>query len=85
MEYQKHDKYGNEPVEGFIMQGSISDREAYVALSGQEAVDKFVATAKEMIDVGMKDEIVPKSKLPPDFPFECPFTAYRLHSLAAVG
>ncbi|KAF3769921.1 DUF1749-domain-containing protein [Cryphonectria parasitica EP155] len=85
MEYNKYAKYGNEPVDGFIIQAPVSDREAYVYLSGQETTDSFISTAKEMINAGNANDAVPRSRLPPDFPFECPLTAYRLHSLAAVG
>lgn len=86
MEYNKYDKYHNEPVDGFIMQGSVSDREAYAnEILAQSEVDDIVALCKEMIDAGRGDDAVPKSKLPPEFPFPNPMTAYRLHSLSAVG
>lgn len=79
MEYNNYDKHHNEPVDAFIMQGSISDREAY------EHVQTLVSLAKEMIDAGRGDDVVPKSKLPPNMLFPSPMTAYRLHSLSAVG
>lgn len=85
MEYNRYDKHGNEPVDGFIMQGSISDREGYVDVLTQTTVDDMISLAKEMIDAGRGDDAVPKSKLPPGFFFPNPMTAYRLHSLAAVG
>lgn len=85
MEYNRYDKYHNEPVDGFILQGSVSDREGMASLLGQEAMDDMVTASKEMIDAGKKDDAVPKSKLPPKFFFDNPMTAYRLHSLAAVG
>lgn len=85
MEYNRYDKYQNEPVDGFIIQAPVSDREGYGDLLGATAVNDFVSLAKEMIDAGKGDDVVPKSRLPPDFPFDCPLTAYRLHSLAAVG
>lgn len=72
-------------MDGFIIQGSISDREGYAAFLGAETVDDMVSIAKEMIDAGKGDDAVPKSKLPPHFFFPNPMTAYRLHSLSAVG
>lgn len=50
-----------------------------------EVIDDIVSITKEMIDNGRQNDLVPKSKLPPNFIFPCPFTAYRLHSLTAVG
>lgn len=50
-----------------------------------EAIKDIVSMTKEMIDNGKPNDVVPKSKLPPNFIFPCPFTAYRLHSLIAVG
>lgn len=85
MEYNRYHKYHNEPVDGFILQGSVSDRQGYVDALGQKAVDDMVSLAKDMIDAGSGEEVVPKSKLPPTFFFPNPMTAYRLHSLAAVG
>lgn len=85
MEYNRYDKYHNEPVDGFIMQGSVSDREAFVHFLTQQTVDDMVSLAKGMIDAGRGDDVVPKSKLPSNFIFPNPMTAYRLHSLAAVG
>lgn len=85
MEYNRYDKYHNEPVDGFIMQGSVSDREGYNDALSPQKVDDIVSLAKDMIDAGRADDAVPKSKLPPGFFFPNPMTAYRLHSLAAVG
>lgn len=48
-------------------------------------MDNIVSLAKEMIDAGKKDDCLPKSKLPPNFLFPNPMTAYRLNSLSAVG
>lgn len=85
MEYNRYDKYHNDPVDGFILQGSVSDREGFASFLGQDAMDGMVTASKEMIDAGKKDDAVPKSKLPPRFFFASPMTAYRLHSLFAVG
>lgn len=85
IEYNNYDKYHNEPVDGFIIQGPVSDREGYVHFLGAETMDNMVSLAKEMIDAGKKDDSLPKSKLPPNFFFPNPMTAYRLHSLSAIG
>lgn len=85
MEYDRYDKHQNEPVDGYILQGSVSDREAYLDTLTQTTVDDMISLAKEMIDAGRGDDAVPKSKLPPSFFFPNPMTAYRLHSLSAVG
>lgn len=84
IEYTNYEKHHNEPVDGFIIQASVSDREALPIDKGKETIDKVVAIATEMIKSGKADDAVPKSQLPPVFePF--PVTAYRWHSLAAVG
>lgn len=85
IEYTDYDKHHNEPVDGFIIQGSISDREAYGDAMSAEAVDDIVSLTRDMIDNGKQKDAVPKSKLPPNFIFPCPFSAYRLYSLTAVG
>lgn len=85
MEYNRYDKYHNEPVDGFIMQGSVSDRECYADLMAPETLDDMVSLAKNLIDSGKGGDVVPKSRLPADFMFANPMTAYRLYSLAAVG
>lgn len=84
IEYTNYDKYHNEPVDGFILQGSVSDREALPIEKGKEAMAKAVALATEMIKSGRGDDAIPKSQLP----FEAdpwPITAYRFHSLAGDG
>ncbi|KUI64959.1 UPF0613 protein PB24D3.06c [Cytospora mali] len=84
IEYTDYDKHHNELVDGFILQGSVSDREALPVEKGKEAIDKAVALATEMIKSGRADDAVPKSQLS----FESdpwPITAYRFHSLAGVG
>ncbi|PSR90374.1 duf1749 domain-containing protein [Coniella lustricola] len=85
MEYSKYDKHGNEPVDGFVIQAPVSDREALVYALSQEDVEGLVSKSNAMIRAGQKDDVVPKSSLPAGFPFECPVTAYRLHSLCAPG
>ena len=71
-------------MDGFILQGSVSDREGFVVDLGKDEAERMVGLANEMINDGRKDDAVPKSKLPRPF-FPWPVTAYRLHSLASVG
>lgn len=85
IEYTNYEKHQNEPVDGYIIQGSVSDREAFRDAMSPEAMDEIVSVTQEMIDTGKQREIVPRSRVPPNFIFSCPFTAYRLHSLCAVG
>lgn len=84
IEYTDYDKHHNEPVDGFILQGSISDREALPVDKGQEVADKIVALSTEMINSGRAGDAVPKSQIPVEI-FPWPVSAYRFHSLSAVG
>ncbi|KAI3394082.1 hypothetical protein diail_3258 [Diaporthe ilicicola] len=84
IEYTDYEKHQNEPIDGLILQGSVSDREAFAEDLGKDEADKMVGLATEMINAGRKDDAVPRSRLArPPFPW--PVTAYRLHSLAGVG
>ncbi|KKY36128.1 putative dolichol-phosphate mannosyltransferase [Diaporthe ampelina] len=84
IEYNDYEKHQNEPIDGFILQGSVSDREGFVVDLGKDEADRMVALATEMVNDGRKDDAVPKSRLPRPF-FPWPVTAYRLQSLAGVG
>jgi hypothetical protein len=78
MEYAKR---GESPVDGFILQGPVSDREAFTPLMGPEDLQRSLAAAKKMLDEGRGNECM----LPADLPsaFETPMTAYRWFSLAS--
>lgn len=84
MEYTDYEKHQNEPIDAFILQGSVSDREGFVEDLGKDEADRMVRLATDMINDGRKDDAVPKSQLPRPF-FPWPVSAYRIHSLAAVG
>lgn len=84
IEYTDYEKHQNEPIDGFILQGSVSDREAFAEDLGKDEADRMVRLATDMINDGRKDDAVPKSQLPRPF-FPWPVTAYRIHSLAGVG
>lgn len=84
MEYTDYEKHLNEPIDAFILQGSVSDREGFVEDLGKDEADRMVRLATDMINDGRKDDAVPKSQLPRPF-FPWPVSAYRIHSLAGVG
>lgn len=81
MEYTRYSKYNNEPVDGFILQGPISDREALTMAmpDPQPSLD----VAAKMIADGKADEIMPKEQMPSFL--DSPISAYRFQSLAKKG
>ncbi|GKT43694.1 UPF0619 GPI-anchored membrane protein [Colletotrichum spaethianum] len=79
-EYTKHTE---DPVDGFILQGPVSDRESIVDSVDPEWLQKSLKRAEELIAEGKKGEAIPKDLLPSFF--STPMTAYRWHSLAAKG
>lgn len=83
MEYCDHAEYNNEAVDGFILQAPVSDREAIRSTTNKEVLDASLETAAEMIKAGSEKDCVPRDKMTPAF--NTPITAYRWHSLAAVG
>jgi hypothetical protein len=83
MEYTNREKYGSPEVDGYILVGPVSDREAASIFMTPEDLNKTVLLAREMIDNGCDQEIMPAATIPPIF--NSPITAYRWHSLAAEG
>lgn len=81
MEYTQYAKHTSRPVDGFILQGPVSDRESLdVCLPDHQ---KYLAYADEMIANGQGDHCMPKDKVPSAL---CEvITANRLHSLFAKG
>ena len=76
-------------IDGAILQGSVSDREAWgdalESGEGREAFERIVATAKRMIDEGDEKGIVPtKDNMVAD-ELGAPISAYRTYSLLAKG
>lgn len=83
MEYTNYERYKNSPVDGFILQGSCSDRESLAFLMDEEDLAAGVAHAEQLIKGGKPSEIMPKAMLPSFY--STPVTAYRWHSLAGLG
>jgi len=80
---------GEEGVDGFVLQGSVSDREAIVLAAegvegGMEVLRESVSVAEGMVSDGRGEEVVPAEKLPEEWRGS-PITAYRWNSLAAKG
>lgn len=83
MEYTDYAKHGAEPVDGFILQGAVSDREAFGPLVPKEELEASVAKAAELVRSGREDTIMPKNMITEML--GAPITAYRYHSLLAPG
>ncbi|KAK0711252.1 duf1749 domain-containing protein [Lasiosphaeris hirsuta] len=84
MEYASYENYGNQKVDGLVLQGPVSDREALSPVVDEVVLKSYVEYAAARISEGRGDQIMPKEKLPDAFK-DSPLTAYRFHSLAAVG
>ncbi|OLN81682.1 UPF0613 protein PB24D3.06c 2 [Colletotrichum chlorophyti] len=80
MEYTKH---RGDPVDGFILQGPVSDRESIADSTEPETLKESLELAAKMISEGRENEAIPQSLLPVFF--TTPITAYRWQSLAAKG
>ncbi|CAK7270724.1 hypothetical protein SEPCBS57363_004244 [Sporothrix epigloea] len=84
MAYAKAMKAGESPeVDGFILQGPVSDREALVPYIKTGEYDILIAETKKLIDEGKENTIVPSEFLPEMF--KLPHSAYRLHSLLSFN
>ncbi|KAK5664249.1 hypothetical protein OQA88_466 [Cercophora sp. LCS_1] len=84
MEYADYEKYGNPRVDGYILQGPVSDREALGMTTDKEELGRSVAYAEELVKSGKGEEVVPREMLPDGWR-EAPVSAYRWWSLAGVG
>jgi pimeloyl-ACP methyl ester carboxylesterase len=86
VEYANYAKHNNEPVDGFVLQGPVSDREGLWTLDPAptvEAVYEALATAEKMIVDGHADDPMPMDKIRTIYTE--PISAYRFHSLLAKG
>lgn len=79
MEYTNYEKHQAEPVEGFILQAPVSDRDGLemVLPTWQESL----AVAEQMIAEGKSDWCMPRDKVPRVL--GAPISAYRMWSLIA--
>lgn len=84
MEYSNYALHGNYPVDGFILQAPVSDREALADLyPGLPASIEF---AEKWIAEGRAEDCVPKQLILPLLPSpQVPMSAYRVHALGAKG
>lgn len=80
MEYSKLEE---DVVDGFILQGPVSDRESIVDFVKPEDMKKGLDLAAQMIAEGKGGEILPADYVPSIF--NTPITAYRWHSLTTKG
>ncbi|QPH12675.1 hypothetical protein C2857_004945 [Epichloe festucae Fl1] len=79
IEYADYAKHNSPPVDGFIVQGPISDRETMhdIFPSHQDSLD----LADQWIAEGRAHDCLPRDKVPQDL--GAPMTAYRFKSLIA--
>ncbi|KAF2865494.1 hypothetical protein BDV95DRAFT_477272, partial [Massariosphaeria phaeospora] len=77
---------GGVAIDGAILQGGVSDREAWADMSGQPAVDALVATTTALIAQGRGDAILPDKEIGHNAivqGFDAPVSASRAHALLA--
>eukprot|EP01122_Echinamoeba_exundans_P013944 TRINITY_DN6201_c0_g1_i1.p1 TRINITY_DN6201_c0_g1~~TRINITY_DN6201_c0_g1_i1.p1 ORF type:complete len:281 (+),score=37.24 TRINITY_DN6201_c0_g1_i1:29-871(+) len=75
VEYLRSGRFASK-IAAAILQAPVSDREYLMTLPDTA---RYIALAKQMIQNGDADELMPRSA------FFLPITAYRFHALAAVG
>lgn len=81
MEYTNYAKHNNEPVDGFILQAPVSDREGLEDMF--PSWPESLKVAEKLIAEGKKDHLMPVDLVPEVL--EAPMTAYRFWSLVAPG
>ncbi|ODQ77982.1 hypothetical protein BABINDRAFT_172464 [Babjeviella inositovora NRRL Y-12698] len=69
-------------VAGGILQASVSDRECYVMLNGQEIWEDKLARARKLVEAGKGEEVLPR-EFPLSF-FDSPISAQRWVDLMDV-
>lgn len=84
MEYTNYGRHNSAPVDGFIMQGTVSDREAFGPLVDKKELDQIISQAATLIRAGEENEMMPRNN-PVSEVFGAPLTAYRLNSLLSPG
>lgn len=83
MEYTSPVYKDNAPVDGFILQGPVSDRDAIGMEMDQGLLDSSLKTAKAIIDGGRSHYRMPTPSLPASF-HKTPICAARWYALGAV-
>lgn len=81
MEYSNYAKYNNEPVDGFILQAPVSDREGLEIVFPE--FQKSIDYANQMVADGRANDCLPSAYVPGVL--GAPLSAYRLLSLCAKG
>lgn len=84
MEYVNYARNGSEPVEGFILQGPVSDREALEAEAGDYKLNQAIEHTKAMVADGSGADCMPEA-LVPDMLSGTPVSASRFLALATKG
>ncbi|KAF4990659.1 hypothetical protein FGRMN_8331 [Fusarium graminum] len=81
IEYANYEKHNNEPVDGFILQGPVSDRETLELIfpDPQPSLD----LAAKMISEGKGGDCMPFDMIPAVL--GAPISAYRFQSLTSKG
>lgn len=69
----------NQELNGGILQAPVSDSEA---ITDKDQAARFINMAKDYIDQGNPNELLPEEAL--KLFFGAPFSAYRFHSLASI-
>ncbi|KJZ72820.1 hypothetical protein HIM_07764 [Hirsutella minnesotensis 3608] len=81
MEYTNYAKHENPPVDGFILQAPVSDREGLDFICSDKA---GLDLASDWLAQGKGDHCLPPDAIPSVLG-KPPMSAYRLHSLRAKG
>jgi hypothetical protein len=68
VEYVDYERHKSEPVDGFILQGPVSDREAMVldsrSAGGPGQLEETIAQARSMVQDGRPEDLMPLKTLP---------------------
>lgn len=83
MEYTNYDRHEATPVDKFIIQGPVSDRESLVELVDEDDMTEISELAAKMIAEGKQNDCLPHDLVASYF--STPMTAYRWDSLVRKG
>jgi hypothetical protein len=81
MEYTNYTRHRNEPVDGFILQAPISDREGLAPMF--PSLNDNLEVANKLVSDGKEKHLMPIDQVP--YVYSAPMTAYRLQSLVKPG